>query len=280
MLAALGWVSTDAGPSSLRVDGLDIGRSVVAQLFCGLIAALFLIRHTPRTARARPIPVMVALTGTLIMGGISVQPPVIRDGPVRALAECLLISGLAWSIYAVTSLGRCFGLVAEARGLVTSGAYRIVRHPLYLGEFVAACGFVLPVLTPLTALVFGIFCLCQVARAVMEEGVLSGAFAEYEEYRRRTPAVLPWPRPKSSLREHEDRAGSPGDGEDQQADNDARQQEGAAAEQARTPAGTPDDHECAPVLSVEDDRRALCRAEASRWSASDPEPRGMFVHRP
>jgi protein-S-isoprenylcysteine O-methyltransferase Ste14 len=186
MLAALGRGS---------IDVLDIGRSVLALLFCGLIAALFRIHHTPRNARARPFPVAIALTGTLVMSGLGLQPPTVRDWPVLALADSLLISGLAWSIHAAASLGRCFGLVAEACGLVTSGAYGIVRHPLYLGEFVAACGLVLPVLTPWSALVFGIFCWCQVARAVLEERVLSRVFAEYADYRRRTPAVLPWPRP-------------------------------------------------------------------------------------
>jgi protein-S-isoprenylcysteine O-methyltransferase Ste14 len=78
---------------------------------------------------------------------------------------------------------------------VTSGAYRLVRHPVYLGEFVAFIGLLLPVLAPLTLLIFSAFCLLQAVRARLEEQVLAATFPDYAAYRRRTPAVLPWPRP-------------------------------------------------------------------------------------
>ena len=48
-------------------------------------------------------------------------------------------------------------------------------------------------LAPSTALVYGAFCLCQLARAVLEERSLAATFPAYANYRRRTPALLPWP---------------------------------------------------------------------------------------
>jgi len=53
----------------------------------------------------------------------------------------------------------------------------------------------LPVLAPLTVTIFALSCLCQAARAILEERVLAAAFSEYAEYRRQAPALLPWPRP-------------------------------------------------------------------------------------
>jgi hypothetical protein len=94
------------------------------------------------------------------MGTIAGQPVTAPDRRVLVLADSLLVGGLLFSIYAAASLRRCFGLAPEARELVTSGAYRLVRHPLYLGEFVAATGALLPVLAPLPMLIFGLFCLC------------------------------------------------------------------------------------------------------------------------
>lgn len=105
-----------------------------------------------------------------------------------------MIAGLAFSVYAFTALRACFGIAPEARGLVTTGAYQWVRHPAYLGEFVTFLGALLPVLAPLTALIFGLFCVLQARRAVLEEEVLSAAFPEYAAYRQRTPALVPSPR--------------------------------------------------------------------------------------
>jgi protein-S-isoprenylcysteine O-methyltransferase Ste14 len=140
----------------------------------------------------------VALAGTFVMSATAAQLGTTQDWRALALSDLLLTVGLAVSIYAAASLRDCFGLAAEARGVVTSGAYRLVRHPLYLGELVAALGALLPVLAPLTTLIFGLFCLCQVTRAMLEEQVLAAGFPEYTAYRRRTPALLPWPRPRSS----------------------------------------------------------------------------------
>ena len=174
---------------------LEVVHPLLTSLFCGLIAALFLIRRVPRGDRAGPPAQAVAVVGTFIMGVVASQPPTTHDWRSLAMSDTLLVGGLAFTIYAAASLRESFGLAAEARELVTSGAYRLVRHPIYLGELVAATGALLPVLAPMTALVFAVFCLSQIVRAILEERVLSAAFPHYEEYRGRTPALVPWPRP-------------------------------------------------------------------------------------
>ena len=174
---------------------LEVTGGMLAVLFCSLVATLFLGRcTTPRGDRAGPRAIAVALVGTFLMSGVVAQPVTSRDWRLLALADGLLAGGLAFSIYSAAGLGLCFGLAAEARGLVTTGAYRLVRHPLYLGELVAGFGLLLPVLAPPTALAYAAFCACQAARAALEERALEAAFPEYADYRRRTPALLPWPR--------------------------------------------------------------------------------------
>jgi protein-S-isoprenylcysteine O-methyltransferase Ste14 len=175
---------------------LEVTGGVLAVLFCGLVATLFLGRRAPRGDRAGLPAIAVALAGTFLMSGAVAQPATSRDWRLLALADGLLAGGLAFSIYAAAGLGTCFGLAAEARGLVTTGAYRLVRHPLYLGELVAGLGLLLPVLAPPTVLVYAAFCACQAARAALEERALEATFPEYADYRRRTPALLPWPRPR------------------------------------------------------------------------------------
>ena len=54
------------------------------------------------------------------------------------VGELVAVLACLWLLASVLALGRCFGVLPEARGLVTRGPYRTVRHPVYLGE-IAAC---------------------------------------------------------------------------------------------------------------------------------------------
>ena len=78
-------------------------------------------------------------------------------------------------------------------GLITSGPYRLVRHPIYLGISLLALG---------EALAFGSWPACLVVlsgivptfvwRAQAEETLLMRAFGErYEHYRQRTKMIIP-----------------------------------------------------------------------------------------
>jgi protein-S-isoprenylcysteine O-methyltransferase Ste14 len=76
--------------------------------------------------------------------------------------------------------------------LVESGAYRLVRHPIYGGLILGAAGWGLATASPLAvvgALVLaGFFDL----KSRREELWLSDQFAEYGAYRSRTRRLLPW----------------------------------------------------------------------------------------
>ncbi len=176
------------------VHVLALGHAVLGVVFMVLLTILFVIRRTPISQRAAPIQMLTALGGTFIMWIALAQPSTIDDWRVLALADLLMIVGLAFTIYALGALRACFGLAPEARGLVTSGAYRWVRHPVYVGEFVIFFGALLPVLAPLTVVIFCLFCLLQARRAQLEEAVLSATFPEYAVYSQQTPALLPWAR--------------------------------------------------------------------------------------
>ncbi len=82
-------------------------------------------------------------------------------------------------------------IVAQSRGLTRSGPYRLVRHPLYLGEFVATVGIVLTGFTWAALSVLAALATLQVYRSVKEEQVLSEAFPEYADYRLTTARLVP-----------------------------------------------------------------------------------------
>ena len=194
LVRRLGETPATDDAQALLIFRLDIVHQVVACIFLVLVAVLCLIRKSPRTQRAGLVSLVVAVAGTFVTAYPATQFPVTEDGRVLVVASVLVIAGLAYTVYAVGSLGACFGLAAEARGLVTSGAYKHVRHPVYLGELIAALGVLLPVLTPLTATAFVLFVALQGWRVRLEERVLSDAF-EDTQFQQRVPMLFPWPRP-------------------------------------------------------------------------------------
>jgi protein-S-isoprenylcysteine O-methyltransferase Ste14 len=94
--------------------------------------------------------------------------------------------GTAGQFYAKTSLGRSFGLLPAHRGLVGSGPYRLIRHPMYLGYLIGTTGFVLVNFSwrNLSVLI-GIY-LALGLRISREEAVLESS-SDYREYRKQVP---------------------------------------------------------------------------------------------
>ena len=104
--------------------------------------------------------------------------------------------GTLFTIWSLRNLGRCFGLFPEVRGLVLTGPYRLVRHPVYLGELISGLGLVLAKPHPVVIALFVAFAALQYGRTVYEERALRGAYPEvYGEYATRVPRLIPGVKP-------------------------------------------------------------------------------------
>ena len=100
------------------------------------------------------------------------------------LGATLQLTGLAWQAASKMVLGRCFGLLPAARGLVTRGPYRLVRHPIYLGYLISHVGFLLTNFSWRNVLVLAALYLAQTVRMQREEAMLNAGErrTEYEAY--------------------------------------------------------------------------------------------------
>jgi protein-S-isoprenylcysteine O-methyltransferase Ste14 len=111
------------------------------------------------------------------------------------VSDVLLFTGLAYSLWSLAYLGRSLSILPEARHLVTGGPYGVTRHPLYLGEAIAAVGAALPTLGEIGMALIFLFLCAQYIRAGWEEQVLARHFpVEYAQYRRHVPKLVPDPR--------------------------------------------------------------------------------------
>jgi protein-S-isoprenylcysteine O-methyltransferase Ste14 len=126
-----------------------------------------------------------------------------RRGPMEPTPEVLLWLAMllaplavAMGALAARSLGRDFrvqAVVTEGHQLITTGPYRVVRHPIYasLLGLLLATGITI---TPWPALLasLAIFLVGTEIRVRVEDALLRARFgAEFEAYRQRTAAYIP-----------------------------------------------------------------------------------------
>jgi len=105
------------------------------------------------------------------------------------VAGGLVIAGLVIEVWGYSYLLRSLSIVPEARELKVTGPYRLVRHPIYFGQFLAQAGVWLVLAnTHIVWITFYlIFVGLQLARTRMEDRVLAEAFGErYLEWKGKT----------------------------------------------------------------------------------------------
>ena len=165
--------------------------------FCAIPAVLYLTRPQPKARDGRAMVRVAAFTGTLmqlLVGTFLGTGPVLYGlppftGGVSVVISIVSFSGAIWSL---AYLRRSLSIIPEARRLTTGGPYRVVRHPLYLFEIMAAMSVLASALGVISAISFVGFVGMQMTRARFEERLLAGAFPEYAGYARRTKRLIPF----------------------------------------------------------------------------------------
>jgi protein-S-isoprenylcysteine O-methyltransferase Ste14 len=148
--------------------------------------------------RSRAVATSGSVTGYAAAVTATLLPltlPLLRGVPPGVLQQyvgyLLVVGGTGWAVWSVRFLGRSISVIAQAREVVDRGPYRLVRHPLYVGELVSALGVAIVVGTVWALCGWVVLCVLQGYRALREEQVLLQALPGYRSYRARTAALLP-----------------------------------------------------------------------------------------
>lgn len=196
----------------IKIDNLPVIVFVAVMIAWVVFAVAFFLNTrpasvvTPDRKRAPASIVGIVLQGLGYALVWSVRRPLMTlpfsfSGVAAMVWAALTISIAVVSVWltvaAVRTLGKEWSLTArlvEGHRLVRIGPYRLVRHPIYTGMLgmLVATGSALSVWWVLiVALV--VFLVGTAVRVKFEERLLREAFgAEYDEYARRVPAIIPF----------------------------------------------------------------------------------------
>jgi protein-S-isoprenylcysteine O-methyltransferase Ste14 len=148
------------------------------------VALAFLVRRPASVVTGRPVDWAAAWGGSF--GGFLLRPSGLHPAWGLIAGLTLQILGLSLWAIAFVKLGRSFGLVAADRGLVTTGPYTFVRHPLYGSYLLAQLGYFFQSVSAWNAGVIAFTWACQFLRITAEERLLVRTNpAGYGRYRAR-----------------------------------------------------------------------------------------------
>lgn len=130
-----------------------------------LLAAIYLRRyptlHYDRKGLYLGLLAAVLPTATPLPGAPGILPTLVA------------LIGYALILWSLLRLGGRFGIAPADRGLITSGPYRIVRHPMYLGELLLRGALVATAPNlPIALGLAGCLALIQVLRIQREERII------------------------------------------------------------------------------------------------------------
>ena len=120
-----------------------------------------------------------------------------RTPVVFFIGMAIMLAGMALRYWAIGALGSSFRTTIEtdiSQKVISSGPYRLIRHPSYSGLLLICCGYgvalqnwlslLAVILIPLAALLY---------RISIEEKVLAKSLGpDYVDYQKRTKKLIPW----------------------------------------------------------------------------------------
>jgi len=143
------------------------------------------------------VVLQIVLLAVVIIAGLASDGA--WTGPLASLTSplglALLLAGGLLAGRGILDLGRNLTPVPRPREdarLVVTGAYALVRHPLYGGLALGALGWSLLVASPLSLLLVAVLAIVLDLKSRREEAWLRERYPGYLAYMARTRRLIPW----------------------------------------------------------------------------------------
>ena len=178
-----------------------------AAIYVVLVFALF-VRFQDRNAPIRPMPVptydeplrLVSLHHAVFYALLLVVCPLeailVGGAPGgRVLGAVAFAAGVACYRWGAIALGDALSPLVSPHPhgrLVTAGPYRVVRHPMYLGQLLIAFGAPATLGCRAAFAVSFAAAIVLVVRIGREENALARTYADYPSYRARSKRLVPF----------------------------------------------------------------------------------------
>ena len=146
-----------------------------------ITAGLIVCSHRAQRCDWRPLSLVASTIAMFYFLALDLAPG--NALVPEAVGVGLQIAALLFQLYAKLSLGRSFGVLPATRRLVTAGAYRWLRHPIYAGYLIAHIGFLLSNFLLQNLVVLLVLYLAQIVRIDREEQILA-TLPGYSDYRK------------------------------------------------------------------------------------------------
>jgi len=168
------------------------------------------IRRSPNLKPRSARETFLWMGWLIVIIGWAVQPFLVRggDGPfgmrlistllnpgLLLLGLALVLVGYAFTLWCYAAMGDTWRIGInrhEKNALVTHGPYRLVRHPIYLFQFVILAGVALLLPTPVSIIILGVHLACVLIKSSDEESYLLTAHGiAYRDYLAHTGRLIP-----------------------------------------------------------------------------------------
>ena len=131
------WVVMAVGSISATIErapresAMATAHHAISTLILCLTAVLFIIRRPARRTTGSWLSRAIAIVGSWLMPALILMP-LTRSNDLLLTTTTTALVGLHVVVFwALLTLRRSFSIFPEARDLVQSGPYGLVRHPLY-----------------------------------------------------------------------------------------------------------------------------------------------------